>query len=120
MTRTPDITDGELATVARVAAREAWTDLASPPEGHGPRTLDEELSVARFAAAAASRPVARRGWMTPLRARLMVAAMTAAVLGGCWIVSPTRTAIGLIGAGLFSLIALRRRGRRAPRGLAGR
>jgi hypothetical protein len=33
------------------------------------------------------------------------------VLGACWWVSPTRTALGLIGAGLFSLIALRRRGR---------
>jgi hypothetical protein len=40
-----------------------------------------------------------------------VAALTVGVLGACWWVSPTRTALGLIGAGLFSLIALRRRGR---------
>ena len=104
-----DISDGELATVARVAGREAWSDLASPPQAHGPRTLDEERAVARFTAAAAPRRAGRGGWMTPLRARIMVAAMTAAVLGACWIVSPTRTAIGLFGAGLFSLIAFRRR-----------
>ena len=39
-------------------------------------------------------------------------AISLSVVGVCWWVSPTRTAIGLIGAGLFSLIALRRSRRR--------
>jgi hypothetical protein len=55
--------------------------------------------------------------MARIRARLAIVAMAVAVLGVCWWVSPTRTAIGLVGAGLFSLIALRRSRRRGARGL---
>ena len=107
MTRTA-ISDAELSLVAAVAGREAWTDLSAPPEEHPPRTLGEELAVARFRAAVPHRRAARR---TAVHARLAVAVLTVGVLGACWWVSPTRTAIGLIAAGFFSLIALRRRGR---------
>ena len=102
-------TDAELALVAAVVAREGWTDLAAPPERHPPRTLAEELAVDRFRAAV---PRERRaGRTSALRARLVVAALSVMVLGACWWVSPTRTAIGLFGAGLFCLVALRRRNR---------
>jgi len=106
----PELTDAELALVANVATREAWTDLGSPPEQHGPRTLAEELAVARFRDAVPRQP--RPGpRISALRARLIVAALTVVVLGACWWVSPARTAIGLVGAGLFCLVALRRRNR---------
>ena len=108
---TPTISDEELVLVARVAGREAWSDLAAPPEVHGPRTIDEEFAVARFRAAA---PTRRSPRVTAIRARVAVAVLVVVVLGGCWIVSPTRTAIGLFGAGLFSLVALRRRRRPRP------
>ena len=102
-------TDAELALVAAVVAREGWTDLAAPPERHPPRTLAEELAVDRFRAAV---PRERRaGRTSALRARLVVAALSVMVLGACWWVSPTRTAIGLFGAGLFCHVALRRRNR---------
>lgn len=104
----PALSDAELAVVASVAGREAWTDLSAPPEDHPPRTLAEELAVARFSAAV---PARRRRRSSALRARLAVAVLTVGVLGACWWVSPTRTAIGLMGAGLFSLVAFRRRGR---------
>ena len=104
----PALSDSELAVVARVAGREAWTDLSAPPESHGPRSIDEELAVSRFRAAI---PVRRGPRVSALQARIAIAVLTAGVLGACWWVSPTRTAIGLFGAGLFSLIALRRRGR---------
>ena len=110
----PALSDAELALVAAVAGREAWTDLSAPPQDHPPRTLEEERAVARFGAAVPSR---RRGRPSALRGRLAVAALTVGVLGACWWVSPTRTAIGLIGAGLFSLVALRRRGRVRSGGL---
>lgn len=116
------LTDEELGLVAVVACREGWTDLASPPERNGPRTLAEESAVARFAAAVpeARRPGRRR---PALWARLGMLALAAGVLGACWWVSPTRTAIGLIGAGLFCLVALRRARRRggvrAPGALLG-
>ena len=100
------LTDAELAIVARVAGREAWSDLGAPPESHGPRTIAEELAVTRFRNAV---PPARRTRITALRARLYVAVIAVVVLGICWWVSPTRTAIGLFGAALFTLIALRRR-----------
>lgn len=107
-------TDQELATVARVAGREGWDDLSAPPEAHPPRTLEEELAVARFAEALPRRrPAGARA--RRIRARLAVAALSAVVLGGCWVVSPTRTAIGLLGAGVFSMVALHRSRRRAPR-----
>jgi hypothetical protein len=108
--------DAELALVAAVATREGWTDLAAPPDRHSPRTLAEELAVARFRAAV---PKGRRGGRaTALRGRLAVAALAVLVLGTCWWVSPTRTAIGLFGAGLFCLVALRRRNRPRRRAVA--
>lgn len=113
------LSDADLAVVARVAGREAWSDLGAPPESHGPRTIAEELAVTRFRAAV---PVVRRPRITAFRARLIIVAAAVVVLGACWWVSPTRTAIGLFGAGLFSLVALRRRRparRRVPR-LGGR
>jgi hypothetical protein len=106
----PPLTDAELAAVAAVAGREGWTDLARPPGDHPPRSLAEERAVARFQAAV---PRARDERVIRMRARLAIAALSVVVLGGCWLVSPTRTAIGLIGAGIFSLIALRRSRRRA-------
>jgi hypothetical protein len=113
------MTDEELVLVARVAARERWPDLERPPVAHAghPRSLLEAAAVERFAAeAAAGAPRRRQG----LRLRLGVAVVTAAVLGVCWWVSPARTAIALIGAGLFCLIALRRGRRkvRRPRAVA--
>ncbi len=109
MTRSA-LSDAELAIVARVAGREAWTDLSAPPEIHGPRTIQEELAIARFRDAV---PARRSRRATQMRARLSIAALAVVVLGACWFVSPTRTAIGLFGAGLFSLVAFRRRGRPA-------
>jgi len=105
------ISDTELAVVARVAGRESWSDLGAPPESHGPRTIDEELAVLRFRAALPSRG---RRMSTAVRARLAIVALSAVVLGACWLVSPTRTAIGLFGAALFCVVALRRR-RASPR-----
>ncbi len=115
MTTTTEITDAELALVARVAGREGWGDLSAPPEDHGPRSLAEGLAVARFAAAIpGARPArVRSPRAARIRARVAIAALTVGVLGACWVVSPTRTAIGLLGAGLFSLVALRRAKRRA-------
>ncbi len=107
------LSDSELAVVAAVAGREGWADLASPPQDHAPRSLDEERAVARFQAAV---PKVRDERAIRIRARLAIAVLTVVVLGGCWLVSPTRTAIGLIGAGIFSLIALRRSQRRAAAG----
>jgi hypothetical protein len=117
MTAVTRISDADLELVAAVARREGWSDLAAPPARHGPRSLDEERAVARFCEAAAERaPRPARGGR--LRARLAIVAMTLVVLGGCWYVSPTRTAIGLIGAGLFSLVSVRRGRRRRGRGRA--
>lgn len=112
MPATP-ISDAELAVVAAVAGREGWSDLSAPPQDHPPRTLAEELAVARFRGAI---PRVRSARAARIRGRLAVVLLSALVLGVCWYVSPTRTAIGLIGAGLFSLIALRRSGRREARG----
>jgi len=108
------LTDDELTLVADIAVREGWADLASPPEAHGARSLSEERVVARFQA---SVPRRRNARAARIRARLAIVALSVAVLGVCWWVSPTRTAMGLVGAGLFSLIALRRSRRRGPRGL---
>lgn len=113
MPQTP-LTDEDLAIVGDVAVREGWADLSHPPETHGARSLAEERAVARFQA---SVPRPRNARASRIRARLAIVAMVVAVLGVCWFVSPTRTAIGLVGAGLFSLIALRRSRRKAPRGL---
>lgn len=109
------LSDADLGLVADVARREAWADLSAPPATHPPRTLREERAVTLFAAAGPRRRDRRR---SALRARLMVAAIVAGVLGTCWIISPTRTAVGLIGAGVVCLIAMGRRGRRQRRGSA--
>jgi Flp pilus assembly protein TadB len=106
------IADADLVLVAQVAEREGWDDIENPPAEHSgaPRTLDETGAVVRFVDhLAANDPRARR--RSALRLRLGVAAASVAVLGVCWWVSPTRTAIALIGGGLFCLVALRR-GRR--------
>ena len=110
----PVPTDEELALVADVAVREGWADLSRPPEAHGARTLAEQQAIARFEAS-----VPRRGRderVLRLRARLSIAALSVGVLGACWWVSPARTAIGLVGAGVFSLVAMRRSRRKAARG----
>lgn len=109
---TQKISDDELLIVAQIAQREGWRDLGEPPAEHGPRSIDEELAVGRFLEAVPRRVSARA---RRIRARIGVVAISLSVVGVCWWVSPTRTAIGLIGAGLFSLIALRRSRRRALR-----
>ena len=81
---------------------------------HGVRTLAEQLAIARFEASVPRRPRSERALR--LRARLAIAALTIGVLGACWWVSPARTAIGLVGAGVFSLVAMRRSRRRTGRG----
>jgi hypothetical protein len=106
-------TDDELTLVADVAVREGWTDLSRPPESHGARTLSEQLAIARFESSVPRR--ARSDRALRLRARLAIAALTIGVLGVCWWVSPARTAIGLVGAGIFSLVAMRRSRRRTSR-----
>ncbi len=106
--RTP--TDDELALVADVAVREGWADLSAPPASHGARTLGEQLAIARFEASVPARERSVR--FLRLRARLAIAALTIGVLGVCWWVSPARTAIGLVGAGIFALVAMRRSRRR--------
>jgi hypothetical protein len=106
-------TDEELTLVADVAVREGWPDLSKPPAAHGARTLAEQAAIARFEASVPRRGRSQRALR--LRARLSIAALTLGVLGACWWVSPARTAIGLVGAGLFSLIAMRRSRRKTTR-----
>ncbi len=106
------ISDDELLIVARIAQREGWSDLGRPPSDHTPRSLEEELAVLRFAEAV---PSPRDERAKRIRIRVAVVVIALLVLGACWWVSPSRTAIGLIGAGLFSLVALRRSRRRAAR-----
>jgi len=109
---TQKISDDELLIVARIAQREGWRDLGQPPSQHGPRSIGEELAVGRFLEAVPRRSSERT---RRIRARVGIVAISLSVVGVCWWVSPTRTAIGLIGAGLFSLIALRRSRRRSVR-----
>lgn len=106
-------TDDELALVADVAVREGWADLSAPPASHGARSLQEQRAIARFEASVPRAPRSQRALR--LRARLAIAALTIGVLGACWWVSPARTAIGLIGAGIFSLVAMRRSRRKQAR-----
>jgi hypothetical protein len=106
-------TDDELALVAGVAVREGWADLSAPPASHGARSLAEQAAIARFEASVPGRTRSERALR--LRARLAIAALTVGVLGTCWVISPARTAIGLVGAGIFSLIAMRRARRTASR-----
>lgn len=113
--------EDELLIVARVAEREGWDDIDAPPATHPPRTIAEQAAVARFAAARsvpARRAAARVGYQA--KVRLAAVAVALVVLGACWWVSPARTALGLLGAGVVCLIAARRRGRAAGRGHARR
>ena len=90
MSATP-ISDAELAVVARVAAREGWSDLSAPPDAHPPRSIAEERAVGRFGAAL---PRARRSPRAArARARLALVVLSVAVLGACWWVSPTRATL---------------------------
>ena len=109
----PALTDEEITTVAAVAQREGWTDLAAPPEQHSPRSLTEEGAVARFIAAAHDRRP--KGKPSPWRIRLGVVAVGLVVVGICWWISPERTAIALLAAGIISLVALRMKGRKGAR-----
>lgn len=121
---TQELTDAELSLVAGVARREGWADPLTPPAAHGPRTLDEMRAVARFEAAlrARSGPSPRPardiraligGLSAAAKARLAMVAIALVVLGICWWISPARTALGLLGAGVVCLIAMRRGPRRA-------
>ncbi|MGI9538980.1 MAG: hypothetical protein ACR2N6_02390 [Miltoncostaeaceae bacterium] len=113
----PTISDHDLATVATVAQRERWVNLASPPEGHGPRTVAEAEAVANFVGAAERRQ--RRTKDRSRNARIAVVVLVAVVLGACWIISPERTALALLAAGLIAFIGhsmgRRRRHRREGR-----
>lgn len=112
-----NLSDRDMALVAGVIRREGWDDPARPPAVHGARTLDEVGALARFEAA--SRPAAppRRIALLSATAKLRIALVVAAlaVLGVCWWVSPTRTALGLLGAGAVCLVGMRRRRGRAGR-----
>lgn len=109
--------DDDLLIVARVAEREGWEQLDSPPLSHPPRTLAEQTAVARFSAslsAPARRSRPRVGYEAKVRLAMVAAALV--VLGVCWWASPARTALGLLGAGIVCLIAVRRRHRATERG----
>jgi hypothetical protein len=111
--------EDDLLIVARVAEREGWDDLDAPPVTHPPRTLQEQAAIARWDAGRRPSPrasVARVGRVAKVRLARVVVAL--GVLGACWWVSPPRTALGLIGAGIVCLIAVRRRSRAAERGRA--
>jgi len=74
--------------------------------------------VSRFLAgpdALGASPAVRPGISPRLRARLLMIATAVVVLGVCWWVSPARTALGLLGAGVVLLVAMRRRSRAADR-----
>jgi Flp pilus assembly protein TadB len=108
------VSDEQLVLVAEVAAREGWSDLRRPVVEAFPRTLSEQEAVYRYAGAL---PRARAGATarTLRRARVAMLVLLAVGLLACWLVSPERTALGLVVVGVFSLIGLRRRRRRATR-----
>lgn len=110
---TPTLSDRDLATVAAVAQRERWVNLAAPPEGHSPRTVGEAEAIAHFLSAAERRN--RRGRDRARNARIAVVVIVAVVLGLCWYVSPERTALGLLAAGFIALVAHRVGRRRQKR-----
>ena len=119
--RAPQPSDSDLLLVAQVARREGWRDLASPPGTHsGARTLGEAAAIARYAAAARARAVAKRS--ARLRMRILLILLAVVVLGAAWYLSPERTALGLLGGGIFCFFTLRRskRKRRKPRVAASR
>lgn len=107
------LTDAQLALVAGVAEREGWRDLNSPPVvSDGPRSVAEQMAVSQFASAL---PGARRSApaLDPRMARIIMIVAGLVGLGACWWISPGRTALGLLFAGVFSLWSLRRRRRGA-------
>lgn len=117
----PQITDQQLALVGDVARREGWRDLGDPPLAGGPRSLSEQLAIANYIDTVMPMPAkdpihARR------RARIAMVGLLLIGLIVCWMVSPERTALGLVVAGVFCLFAFRksrRRGRRSASGPAG-
>lgn len=105
-----NLTDDEYRLVATVAEREGWVDLAKPVvDAARPRTIAEQQAVLRFAAAIPG-PRLSSGW-NPRWARGVMLAIGAVGLLVCWLISPERTALGLLFVGVFCLIGLRRRGR---------
>mgnify|MGYP001171164832 CR=1 FL=1 len=110
----PEVTDDDLLLVAEVAGREGWDDLARPPQAQGaPRSLAEAAAVDRYARAAVRRTRSPKAART--RARVVSAALSVAVLGFCWWVSPTRTGIALLAVGVLALLAMGRGRRRRNR-----
>lgn len=114
------LTDADYQLVALVAEREGWQNLSQPPlEPPMPRGLAEQMAVARFCAAL---PPKRRftlqrpePWsVNPRTARIVMVAVCLIALVVCWLVSPERTALGLVGAGVFCLWALKRRRTAGP------
>jgi hypothetical protein len=113
VTTREELTDGDYLLVAAVAGREGWTDLRRPVTvADRPRTVAEQAAVLRYAAAIPPERLPS-GW-DPRRARLFMLALGAVGLVACWLVSPERTALGLIVVGLFCLVGLRKRSRTAP------
>lgn len=107
MART-DITEEQFAIVAAVAEREGWDDLETPPVwGASARTLAEQQAVAAYHQAL-GRTRRRAKGMDPRIARVIVVLACVIGLVACWMVSPGRTAVGLLVAGAFCLWSLRR------------
>jgi hypothetical protein len=105
--------DDDLMLATAVARREGWEDdLGNPPAAHGPRSLPEERAVARFVASSAPARRSRPAVSHDAKVRLGLLLLAVVVLRACWWMSPERTALGLVGAGLVCLIAMRRRARR--------
>lgn len=111
---TQQITDQQLALVGDVARREGWRDLGDPPLAGGPRTLSEQLAIASYIDTVM--PVTAKD---PIRARrrARIAMVVLGLIGllVCWMVSPERTAIGLVVAGVFCLLSFRKGRRRGSR-----
>lgn len=117
-----EIDDPTRALAHVVAAREGWDPEGPAPEDHPPRTLAEERAVALLGAAGGTPEASpRRGRLDPaVRARLITVGLILLVLGVCWWISPERTALALIVAGLMCLVAMRGRARRSsPRAARG-
>lgn len=116
-----NLTDEEYLIVAAVAAREQWPDLGNPPlTGATPRSLPEQAAIGRFISAMGEARAPRRRELDPRIVRAIMVAALVIGLGACWIVSPGRTALGLIVAGVFCLWALRRQRRNVVPGHRGR
>lgn len=115
------LTETEYLTVAGVAEREQWPDLSDPPlAGASPRSFAEQAAIARFIAAMGDARAPRRRELDPRLVRAVMVAALVIGLGACWVVSPGRTALGLIVSGVFCLWALRRQRRNAVPGVRDR